>query len=127
MALNETERKVLQARNHIIEVIINCHCPRCKQAFVDFEACFALQCSRCPCGFCAWCGEDSGGADAHDHVAYCQHKPFGADIFFGSEEDFNEAQDRRRKRQLRPYLDSLDEATRGEVLRVCANELKGLL
>jgi hypothetical protein len=49
------------------------------------------------------------------------------DVFFGSEQDFNEAQDRRRKRQLRPYLDSLDDATREEVLRTCANELRGLL
>lgn len=127
VALDENERKFLHARNHIIEEIINCHCPRCKQAFVDFDACFALKCSRCPCGFCAWCGEDSGGADAHAHVRHCRHKPAGADVFFGSEQDFNEAQDRRRKRQLRPYLDSLDDATREEVLRTCANELRGLL
>jgi hypothetical protein len=127
VALDENERRVLQTRNHIIEEIINCHCPRCKQAFVDFDACFALKCSRCPCGFCAWCGEYSGGADAHAHVACCQHKPAGADVFFGSEKDFNEAQDRRRKRELQPYLDSLDRVTREDILRTCANELRGVL
>ena len=32
-------------------------CPRrdCQQAFVDFEGCFALTCSRCTNAFCAYC------------------------------------------------------------------------
>jgi serine/threonine protein kinase len=27
----------------------------CRQAFVGFTGCFALECSRCGTGFCAWC------------------------------------------------------------------------
>ena len=127
VTLDEQERKVLHARNHIIEEIVNCRCPRCHQTFIDFEGCFALTCSRCPCGFCGWCGEDSGGTDAHAHVARCQHKPPGADTFFGTEQEFREAQDRRRRRELRHYLDSLDEAVRTEVLGACAGELRGLV
>jgi hypothetical protein len=60
-------------------------------------------------------------------VARCQHKPAGSDVFFGSEQDFNEAQDRTRKRELQSYLDSLDRVTREDILRTCANELRGLL
>jgi hypothetical protein len=56
-------------RNRVVEEILTLHCPRCAQAFFDFEGCFALKCSKCPCNFCGWCLEDCG-KDAHPHVTF---------------------------------------------------------
>ena len=52
--------KLRAAKEHIIENILTLCCPRCKQAFVDFDGCFALSCSRCGAGFCAYCLADCG-------------------------------------------------------------------
>jgi tRNA A-37 threonylcarbamoyl transferase component Bud32 len=74
-AMDEEERRVKNVCDHINEEILTLKCPRpeCKQAFFDFEGCFALSCSRCPCRFCGWCGADCG-TDAHAHVRQCPHK-----------------------------------------------------
>jgi hypothetical protein len=57
-------------RLEIVESVLNLSCPRCKQVFLDFNGCFALTCSRCSCGFCAWCLQDCGN-DSHQHVRQC--------------------------------------------------------
>lgn len=116
-ALDEQQRRVRHVRNHIVEEILTLKCPRCGQAFLDFVGCFALQCSRCPCGFCAWCGADSGGSNAHEHVRNCREKPPGADVFFGTFQQFEAAQRRRRRRLLHSYMPTLDVQTRAAVVQ----------
>lgn len=125
-ALDEQQRRVRAVRNHIAEEILTLKCPRCGQAFLDFVGCFALQCSRCPCGFCAWCGADSGGSNAHEHVRNCREKPPGADVFFGTFEQFEAAQRRRRRRLLHQFLPSLDVQTRAAVLHEMRRDLGDL-
>mmetsp|Transcript_34870 Transcript_34870/g.80876 ORF Transcript_34870/g.80876 Transcript_34870/m.80876 type:complete len:631 (+) Transcript_34870:310-2202(+) len=125
-ALDEQQRRVRAVRNHIVEEILTLKCPRCGQAFLDFVGCFALQCSRCPCGFCAWCGEDSGGSNAHEHVRNCREKPPGADVFFGTFEQFEAAQRRRRRRLLHGFLPTLDIQTRAAVLHEMRRDLADL-
>ena len=39
------EEKLRVAKEHVIEHILTLACPRCKQAFVDFDGCFALKLS----------------------------------------------------------------------------------
>lgn len=46
---------------------MNVKCPRCKQAFYDYDGCNALYCGSCECRFCAICLKDCG-SDAHPHV-----------------------------------------------------------
>ena len=58
--MDENERIIYSKRKHVTETILNCCCPRCNQVFLDFSDCFAVKCSRCPCGFCAWCLADCG-------------------------------------------------------------------
>uniref|UniRef100_A0A7S1MF13 Protein kinase domain-containing protein n=1 Tax=Alexandrium catenella TaxID=2925 RepID=A0A7S1MF13_ALECA len=125
-ALDEQQRRVRAVRNHICEDMLNLKCPRCGQVFLDFVGCFALQCSRCPCGFCAWCGADSGGSNAHEHVRNCREKPPGADVFFGTFEQFEVAQRRRRRRLLLGFLPTLDVHTRAAVLQEMRRELADL-
>jgi len=125
-ALQEGQRRVLQARRHIEEDILTCKCPRCGQAFVDFEGCFALRCSRCPCAFCAWCGADCGH-DAHQHVPQCRERPRGGDPFYDTLARFQDAQARRRRRLLATYLPTLDDETRRAVCRALQPQLEGLV
>ncbi|KAG5176818.1 hypothetical protein JKP88DRAFT_282416 [Tribonema minus] len=74
---------------HIVEDVLTLKCCACGQAWVDFDACFTLQCSRVRCGafFCAWCGDtyDSRSA-AHAHVAGCEHNLNPGRLFFTEEE-----------------------------------------
>ena len=53
VALDEQSRKVLVARKHIEEEILQMRCPRpgCRRAFYDFDGCFALSCGACQCKF----------------------------------------------------------------------------
>jgi hypothetical protein len=112
-------------RNHILEEILTMKCPRCSKAFLDFDGCFALSCSNCPCNFCGWCLEDCG-SDAHKHVVNCPVKPQGADIYYGTFPQFVEAQRRRQHRLLTAYLGTLDLPTRIAAMRSCDADLKDL-
>eukprot|EP00667_Euglena_gracilis_P000598 EG_transcript_598 len=114
LEMDERRQRVRQARQHVVERILNLHCPRCGQVFVDFKDCCALRCSRCPCHFCAWCGQDCG-ADAHTHVARCRLKPPGAEGVFAPREVWEDQQRQRRQRLVASHLNTLDPETREAV------------
>jgi hypothetical protein len=122
-ALSERERRVQEARLHVVEDILTLKCPRrdCRQAFVDFNGCYALTCSRCRAGFCAYCLEDCG-RDAHAHVARCRHGN-GRGVFGGDMAVFNEVQRARKTRVLRAYLDTVDNAVREDVKAALRQDL----
>ena len=130
LARRDDDERAAQVRTHIQDKILNPACPRCGQAFIDFEGCFALSCSRVgctmpQCGFCAYCLYDANG-DAHDHVANCPHNIAPDRGVFAPIEVFHEAQRRRCKRMLREYLSTLDERTCERALRECEKELRDL-
>jgi len=100
-------------------------CPRCSQAFVDFEGCGALSCPRCQCAFCAYCQADcDSDSQAHSHVARCPWN-LRREVF-SRKERFEEAQQQRRVRQIRAFIASLSPQTRKAVLDLCRVELEGL-
>ena len=70
-------------RNKVVNEILTLRCPRCQQAFFDFDGCFSIRCSTCQCSFCGWCLKDCG-SDAHSHVKTCKFKPTSADSYFGT-------------------------------------------
>ncbi len=45
--LDAEQREVLTARKHVVEDILTLKCPRCAQAFLDFNGCMALTCGNC--------------------------------------------------------------------------------
>jgi hypothetical protein len=49
------EQRVERYRLAIIEDHLILRCPRCLKAFVDYDACDAVTCGNCGCGFCALC------------------------------------------------------------------------
>ena len=100
------ETKLDAARHHIHE-ILTLKCPRCNQAYFDFDGCAALTCSSCGTCFCAWCGDDAG-RDGHNHVTSCPAKPPGADRFFGTELQIKAAQKCQKRKRLCDFMRTLD-------------------
>eukprot|EP00457_Paulinella_chromatophora_P000409 gb/GEZN01000409.1/.p1 GENE.gb/GEZN01000409.1/~~gb/GEZN01000409.1/.p1 ORF type:complete len:1427 (-),score=209.47 gb/GEZN01000409.1/:191-4471(-) len=102
------ELLVQQAKLHVEDEILTLKCPRpeCKQAFLDFNGCFALTCGSCQCGFCAWCLKDCG-QDAHQHVPLCASNLEPRKQVFASLDLFRQAHRNRRHATLVEYLCSL--------------------
>ena len=127
-AMDQLQREVHNARTTIVEDLLTLKCPRegCRQAFLDFDGCFALSCSKCGCGFCAWCLEDCG-RDAHAHVANCEvgREQNGRD-YYGTEDQFVACQKERRQHSVRDFLRTLTDAVRVGVIRQVQPDLKDL-
>ncbi|KAJ1428017.1 hypothetical protein B484DRAFT_348798 [Ochromonadaceae sp. CCMP2298] len=115
-----------ELRNKVIEDILTTKCPRCKKAFQDFEGCFALTCSNCPCAFCAWCLADCG-SNAHNHVASCSAKT-NNDTYFGTKQEYLAVTQKRMARDLQTFLDGLGStgAQRAALLETLAADLADL-
>ena len=125
--MDALQRGVHDARKHIVDELMTLKCPRegCRQAFVDFTGCFALTCSRCNCGFCAWCLDDCGN-DAHKHVAGCRVNPQDGGVY-GTKEAFDRWQEERRKGKVREYLQGIEsEEVREQVVAACRKDFEDL-
>lgn len=79
--INEEARRIF---NRISEEVL-LKCPRCKQAFHDYDGCNALAC-KCGAGFCAICLVDCEG-DAHKHVAQNHGGLFNKEMFHKSNKE----------------------------------------
>ena len=113
-------------RKHIVEQLLTLQCPRCSQAFVDFEGCFALTCGRCRGAFCAWCLVDCG-VDAHRHVAHCRHNRAPGRAVFGTAEQFVASQKERREQAVRQYIEQLPaHIDRAQLRAACAQDWREL-
>ena len=132
--------KLRLAKQHVVENILTLSCPRCSQAFIDFDGCFALSCGRCRAAFCAYCLADCG-KDAHAHVGTCAEgkdslKAAGVGnrrnvgghpaTVYGTKQAFEVAQKRRRCKHLALYLERFDDENREELLTALDDELRDL-
>jgi hypothetical protein len=124
--MDEDQRRVWQACRQIADELLTQKCPRpnCRQAFIDFDGCLALSCSRCPCHFCGWCGIDCG-TDAHEHVRQCPHK-LGTDPYYAPFADFERAQRGIKSRKVVAFLATLDANTAAAVRKEMCAELREL-
>ena len=69
--------------------VLQVDCPHCRTPFLGFSGCFAVSCSQCHYGFCAWCmvatfESDRGRANlpaTHAHVSNCPYNPRRGDYF----------------------------------------------
>ncbi len=105
-------------RDHVIDRVLTLSCPRCGQAFFDFDGCVALMCSRDNAAFCAYCLKDCG-TDAHRHVVNCEHNPTPDKNLFPGLEVFEDAQRQR-------LLTQLSVEDRENLLLDCEAELRDL-
>ena len=97
METSSAEEKLLLAKEHVIEKVLTLSCPRCEQAFVDFDGCFALRCARCQAGFCAYCLADCG-RDAHAHIPAVRVREASHKV--GAEEQVDGKQQRSSSRNV---------------------------
>lgn len=122
--LSAREAAVQQARNHICTTVLTLRCPRptCNLAWIDFDACCALQCRDCNTHFCAYCLTTCGDArDAHAHVRQCQYGQNGG--LWGAAQ-LPAAHNLVRTQRLRAYLSTMQSELRDAVLLVCQRELE---
>jgi hypothetical protein len=112
--MDEETREIHLLKTEITGNILIPKCPRCKQAFIDFEGCFALTCcnKRCNAAFCAWCEADCG-SDAHTHVAHCR---FGNGEVFGNLERLNQVRNTLRKAKIENLLRVVSASVKAKVL-----------
>ncbi len=131
VAMSEKEREISLARRHIEEQILQMRCPRpaCRKAFYDFDGCFAISCSSCPCKFCGWCLKDCGD-DAHPHCRVCPRVPSGVDALFPTMPDargaFDYSHKMRCKDRIAKYLKTLTPATQEGVKKALEMQLTDL-
>jgi len=94
-------------------------CHRYTTAFYDFEGCFAISCSSCPCKFCGWCLHDCAGGDAHPYVRACDKVPRGMDALFPQMPTvcgaFETTHKQRCRERINIYLQTLDLDIREDV------------
>ena len=58
-------------------------CPKCGQAFIDFEGCLSLKCSNCSSYFCGLCLKlDKTNQESHQHITDVHEGPEGLNGFF---------------------------------------------
>ena len=112
------DQRIVHHRRKEIEELVLLRCPRCQQAFADFDGCLALTCAngRCRAGFCGLCLKDCG-ADAHNHVKQCGLNPTRGE-FFLPEGRWRAVVRTEVQKKLRRYWEDLEGCTRsGHVSR----------
>ena len=124
---NQRAKAPPDQENKILEEIFTLKCPRCRKAFLDFEGCFALKCSSCPCAFCAWCLIDCGD-DAHPHVRInCSLKPKDPGrTYFGTKKEFEETSKNRIIKELNAYLILKEPTLRNVIKASLIDDLKDI-
>jgi len=123
--MTDLERRATLLKWSIVEDILTLKCPApyCKKAFLDFVGCFALTCSACHIGFCAWCLKNCGG-DAHAHVASCPENR-NRNVY-GTLVEFNAHHRQRRTGLITAKLTSETKEVQSIALRLLAQELTDL-
>ena len=115
--MSQFQRSVEEAL-HEIESILTTKCGRCQQAFVDFEGCLALSCSRCAANFCAWCLTVFDNSQlAHSHVLACNERPSGHNGLYASPDVVHTYHTNRCRTRAQSYLQKFDKEVQAEVLR----------
>ena len=126
MKMDADQREVEHLRREIVNKVLNLSCPRCGLVFVDFSDCFALTCSRCNCGFCAWCLQDCGD-DAHAHVANCPHNITPGRAVFGDFTLWRQSNQQRTQRKVEHKLrDASSDRIRAAVMVAIQRDLLDL-
>jgi broad-specificity NMP kinase len=93
---------------------MNLKCPRCKQAFYDYDGCNALYCGSCECRFCAICLKDCG-SDAHPHVRAEHGNLFDKEMFNASKAEREKAVVQRVLKKLQGKPDELKQLVKNHL------------
>mmetsp|Transcript_4403 Transcript_4403/g.10386 ORF Transcript_4403/g.10386 Transcript_4403/m.10386 type:complete len:201 (-) Transcript_4403:152-754(-) len=133
MRCDVSQSRVEHLRLRVIEDILTLRCPNkdCGQAFLDFDGCFALTCSKCSKYFCGYClkhfgGSATGSEATHKHVTECKANISADGGLFASIGVFHEAQRLRREARLRQFFAQQPTHVRFALLEACQKDLAEL-
>ena len=106
LALEQSMTELEKDRQHVVDNILTLRCPKCSQAYHDFDGCLSLMCSKCKCHFCARCHHRSVDSKTnHDHVATCA---VGGKLkngwFFATKNEIFKFQNHMRTQKLKLFL-----------------------
>ena len=105
LALEQSMTELQKNRQHVVDNILTLRCPKCSQAYHDFDGCLSLMCSKCKCHFCAKCHHRSVDSRAcHDHVARCA---VGGKLRFGhfaTKDEIFSFQNHMRTQKLKQFM-----------------------
>lgn len=102
---------------HITGTMMHPQCPKCRNPFMEFSNCFAVEC-KCDCEFCGWCFEECDSNTSHSHVANCAENPRNGDVD-GTNKEFLDNFRKRTTRALRKHIsDQVPEHLRDEVRKL---------
>ena len=125
LAMDGEQRRVHGAAERLRQLLTDA-CPRCHKAVdvVDMDGCCALQCSHCPCSFCAWCLQDCG-ADAHSHVVRCTRNLAPGRNLFASQQLWRDGRMRSKQDAAMAMLGDLSgtRTRRARVVEAVSKEL----
>jgi hypothetical protein len=115
-------------RKNIIDNILTQRCPKCKAAFVDWDGCIALHCSRCMAGFCAVCLKHCK-FDAHSHCSQCPWVRSGGFFrgrLFPGKDNITAGIRAWRRAEIKEATRALTAAHRRQVLESIKPQLEGV-
>jgi len=107
--LKEDKTRARKLFNELAELLLM-KCPRCKNAFYDYDGCNALTCASCAAGICAICLADCGN-DAHEHV-----RNLHGDLF--DKKMFLTAREKRESETVQMFLSDLQDESEELILMV---------
>jgi hypothetical protein len=116
-----------KSAKYIIDDILTLRCPveTCKQAFVDFDGCLILTCSRCKTKICGRCFKNCG-KKGHSHITSGECTMDSNRLLFASAEYIANVQRVYKINKLNEYLSTLNPEIKKEALELCGNELRDL-
>eukprot|EP01065_Artemidia_motanka_P019243 TRINITY_DN2281_c0_g2_i1.p1 TRINITY_DN2281_c0_g2~~TRINITY_DN2281_c0_g2_i1.p1 ORF type:complete len:917 (+),score=306.67 TRINITY_DN2281_c0_g2_i1:65-2752(+) len=117
----QREAETDAAVRHIQDEVLNLKCPKCGQVVFDWDACAALRCPRCNCGFCGLCLLDCG--DAHSHVPGCRLNQNRGSVYAGGEAGYAGAHRVLKQERLTAFLRELRPVVADELRRRMGGEL----
>jgi len=117
---NRAERLAEIIVQELADHVLTLKCP-CGAAFVDFDGCFALTCSRCHQPFCAWCLQRSPG-EIHHHVQTCPRNP--GNTYYGTQQEFNQFHAERKRRLVQERIEREEEEVKEKVMQRLVEQLR---
>ena len=113
------QKRIERHRLRIISEILETRCPHCNQAFLDWDACYAVKHEStivtsdgpktygCLKHFCGWCLDPfPDSSSCHSHVKVCNMNIKHKGGYYGTKEDFCSVQASIRTQKILDYIET---------------------
>jgi len=122
---HQAQKYAKDARDTVLNLC--CPNPNCRQVYVDFTGCMALQCASCNQNFCAYCHNTTADArGAHTHVRECLMNETQNGSYYATPEQIRDAQRRYRTREIKRFLRRHKKALQNAIIIELEQDLNDL-